>query len=53
VEELGKGLRDLEGIGTPQKHQQSTNLKPRGLQTRNHQPKSIHLLDLAPDPTHM
>ncbi|EDL37377.1 mCG1046215, partial [Mus musculus] len=48
VEELWEGLQALKEIGTLQEDQQSQlTWTTRGSQKLNHQPKSIHRLDLG------
>ena len=48
MEELGEGLGDLEGLGTPQEDQQNQLIRALGGSHRlNHQPKNIHALDLG------
>ena len=47
MEELEKGLRELEGIGTPEEDQQrQLTWTAEDSQKLNHQPRSIHRLDL-------
>ena len=54
MEELGEGLRDPEGIASPQEDQQNQlTWTFGGSQRLNHQPKSIHRLDLAPHPMYV
>ena len=50
IKELGKGLRDPKRTGTPQEDQQSKlTWTLGGSQRMNHQPKSMHGLDLCTD----
>jgi hypothetical protein len=55
VEELGEGLKDPEGIETPQKDQQNQLIWTLGSSQRlNYQPKRKHGLDLAhPNPPYI
>lgn len=49
MEEMGKRLKGLKGMGTPHEGQQSQlTWTPGSSQSLNHQPKSIHGLDRGP-----
>ena len=50
MEELGEGLRNLEGTATPQDDQQSQLAWTLGSQSLNHRPRSKRGMDLVSSP---